>query len=480
MNVRRLAARFAWGLSRPAGLLLALRHNKSAFRAAMKSALVQVFATLVLAGAVMAFRADELVDSTKKVTERISENRAQLRAPKQPGPPGGDPIDETVTEAAVTRAVASLEEQLRTTTGPAQKDDLEAALGALKEQLQGARESRALAEAAKMPATELDAEAAERVTEAIEAKIERVSAERERATTPAQKAIVRQALSELRRDLKRSRERETANEVAEALRDAEAGVKAAGDEITEDEEKLPVWRRFWALAVSAIFAAQWVVLALARDYQDRTSRELALTAGIEPEEDDIKPRVRIDWKWLRRKLRRRVRGAMVLVPGFLLASPIFLLARISGFTWLSSIVTGAWTFYWWMVFSAARTGRAWLWEKSAPPNAPLRWYLQATQTTPGLRWWGPRFVGWVWVRMTRSMFSPAMAVELDFAAFAGLSLARLIGNVPLIRVFVRPAMSVVAAEIVIQRAVAAAPLLSTATLESVMEPPQRAKDQAGV
>jgi hypothetical protein len=46
------------------------------------------------------------------------------------------------------------------------------------------------------------------------------------------------------------------------------------------------------------------------------------------------------------------------------------------------------------------------------------------------------------------MFSPAAAVELDPAGFAGLGVARLIGNLPGLRVLVRPAMSVVAAELI--------------------------------
>jgi hypothetical protein len=76
------------------------------------------------------------------------------------------------------------------------------------------------------------------------------------------------------------------------------------------------------------------------------------------------------------------------------------------------------------------------------------------------------------------MFSPAKAVELDPGAFVGLSVARLIGNLPLIRVIVRPAMSVVAAEIVVMHELRA-PALSEAH-NVISEPSQHAKDQAGV
>ena len=260
--------------------------------------------------------------------------------------------------------------------------------------------------------------------------------------------------------------------------DSDPGDPVVDVEEEDEEAKLPWWQRLWALAVSAVFAAQWVVLALARDYQDRTSRDLSLVAGIFPEEADQTPRVRVDWKWLRRKVRRRIRGLQVLIPGFLIASPLFLLARASDLPLITTVLTGGWAFYWWTVFTASRTARAWVWEDTAAPNAPLRGWIWLTQQVPGFRWWGPRFVTWVWVRTTHAMFSPAMAVELDPAAFAGLGAARLLSTIPLVRIFVRPVMSVVAAEIVIRRAFRSPALLQSRG--AILEPSQHARDQAGV
>lgn len=240
-------------------------------------------------------------------------------------------------------------------------------------------------------------------------------------------------------------------ELAAPQRESSAGPAEPLEPPAEEAPVVPWWRQLWALAVSAVFAAQYVVLAFARDFQDSTSRELALVAGLEPEEDDRRPRIRLDWQWLRRKLRRRIRGVLVVIPGLIAVSPLFIVAQFLEVNFVTSFVTGAWTFYWWTVFSAARTARAWAWENTAPPNAPLRGWLWLTKHVPGFRWWGARLMTRIWVRMTRSMLSPAAAVELDPAAFAGLALSRLIGNLPLLRIFVRPAMSVVAAEIVVTR-----------------------------
>ena len=315
---------------------------------------------------------------------------------------------------------------------------------------------------------------------ALEQVATALEAQEERATSAAEKRELRKALHDIQKQI-HAQERQERTAAKKEQAEAERQAARAAEEAVDDDDveaQLPWWQRLWAIAVSAVFAAQYVVLALARDYQDRTSRDLALAAGIEPEEDDIAPRVRVDWKWLRRKLRRRIRGLMVLIPGFVIASPAFLLARVFGLDVLTSILTGAWTFYWWMVFSASRTARAWVWEDTAEPNAPLRGWMWVTQKVPGFRWFGPRLITWLWVRTTRSMFSPAKAVELDPAAFAGLAVARLIGNVPLIRVFVRPVMSVVAAEILVRRAVKS-PQAVEVPLD-VLDPPQRARDQADV
>ncbi len=472
MNLRVFGERFMWGFLRPLRLLVGLRANPPAFRRALRAAFVQLFATVLLTGAVVAYRGQQFVE--KRIEQKA---RRAFPTPPQP-PPVAAPVevppspDEADAENEASEAPASpaaairervaaqLDEQAEASDDPQQKSAMHEAAERLR---QTDRSKPATAPPA--PPGPPEAELAAALDEAAKGLAE----DGKHVTDPMQKRAIRDAMKQVRDEAKKQAARQKTKEarVAEDLDD------------DDEEAKLPLWERFWALLVSTIFAAQWVVLALARDYQDRTSRELSLLAGIEPEEDDAQPRVRIDWQWLRRKLRRRIRGVLVLIPGFVIAGPVLLLASATGAGWLSSVLTGVWTFYWWTVFSAARTARAWVWEGTAPPNAPLRWWMWVTEKVPGFRWWGPRLVTWLWVRTTQSMFSPAKAVELDFGAFVGLSVARLLGNVPLVRVFVRPAMSVVAAEILVAKAVAN-PALAAVTGGDLLMPTQHERDRAGV
>ncbi len=441
MNLRALIERFIWGLSRPLKLIWALRRDSVAFQRALKAAVVQVMVTVALATGVVAYRLDELNEPPRAERTKVK----APKAPKRPPMPRAAPqADEHVDRAApVAVEQPELEEP-----APPEPPEVE-------------EPGEAVAE----PKTERE-ETLERVASELEGQAEH-------AAVPEQKAALLRAAAKMRAKLRASAELKSK---PESEPDQEPEV--VEDEVEDEEPKVPWWRKLWAYTVSAIFGAQWVVLALARDYQDRTSRDLALVAGIEPEEPNIAPRVRIDFKWLRRKLRRRIRGLQVLIPGFLIASPVFVMAWVFEADIITTVLTGAWTFYWWMVFSAARTARAWAWEKTAVPNAPLRGWIWLTNNVAGFRWWGPRVVSWVWVRTTREMFSPAKAVELDPAAFAGLALMRLIGNVPLLRILLRPVMSVVAAEIVLDRA-REAPVL-TEPRDALQEPTRHAREQAGV
>ncbi len=430
MNAREVGRRFIWGVVRPFQLSWALHQRPEVFRRAIRSALLQAGATVALAAAVIAFRNDEWAFSPQAEAPKNAAvlNVAGVKV-TLPGPP---PVPPEPTAGATNDLPV-----------PPPQDGAERPAD---EQTVVDDTDEADAEEPEPPGLSALAQAAAVLAERAE----------DEAKSPAERAELKKALRNVRDQLRtatKARVKEQRDKRAElAAKSQETARPDPGDGTDEDPTPVdgtPWWRRFVALAFSTLIAAQWVVLALCRDFQDRTSRELALTAGIEPEEADVVPRIRVDFKWLRRKLRRRIRGVLVLVPGFIASAPLLFVGYLTKSSeFVTPLITTAWTFYWWMVFSAARTARAWAWETTAGPNAPLRWWVWLTENVPGFRWWGARAVTWLWVRMTRSMFSPAKAVEFDPAAFAGLSLARLVGNVPIIRVFVRPAMSVVAAEIV--------------------------------
>jgi hypothetical protein len=179
--------------------------------------------------------------------------------------------------------------------------------------------------------------------------------------------------------------------------DAHDGGAPAGDDddkVEADDEApepppapRPWWKQVSTVAFSAFVVAQWVVLAWSRDFQDRTSRDLALLVGLEPEEPDITPRLRLDTKWLRRKLRRRVRGVRVLAPGFVAALPVFLVAALfDGWELATSTFAAAWSFYWW--WSSRQRARPARGARSTP-RAPLR----RSVAGPGSRCMRPASVG---------------------------------------------------------------------------------------
>jgi hypothetical protein len=249
--------------------------------------------------------------------------------------------------------------------------------------------------------------------------------------------------------------------LASALEGAQASVEAATERLQDSQEeeqaaaaKLKAaeaeatlsWWKTLGLWLSSLVVAQWVVLGLSRDYQDRVARDLSLVAGLQPE--DLPPastRVRVDVKWLKRKLRRKVRGALAVGAGVVMLSPLIAGGAVLGHQEeASSAVVALVSAYWWVVFTAARSARAWRLEDLRLPPRPLQVLFEAPETVPLLRWWLPRlavrFARWA----TWAVWAPARAIEADFAGFAGLGLARLVATLPLVRIALRAPVVVAA------------------------------------
>jgi hypothetical protein len=200
----------------------------------------------------------------------------------------------------------------------------------------------------------------------------------------------------------------------------------------------------WA---SSLVLVQSVVLAFTRDHQDRVAFHLSLLAGVQPEDVPGEPRLRLDLKWLWRKLRRRIRGTLVLVAGVATLLPVLFLGLVVGqkdlvFTAVVSVVSS----YWWVVFTAARSARAWRGEEDPTPPRPLRLALELTRRYRWLRYLGVpvlvRFAVWA----SSSMAAPARNIERDLPRFAGLALSRVLASIPVVRVVLRAPIIVAAAE----------------------------------
>jgi len=202
----------------------------------------------------------------------------------------------------------------------------------------------------------------------------------------------------------------------------EALVRLGGElDVLEQKTKPGFWDSALALALSiygTLSVVQAVVIALSRDYHAAIARDASLLLGVAPEDPPLAPRVRLNVAWVRRKLRQRTRSILVFLPGVALISvaalPFPERARVT------SVLISLWAAYWWVVWTASKSARAW--EREGVARSPwfLRLWHEHVATLP--------FVGWVarrlealWARLTRAAYSPAEAVEAQPVEFAGLA-----------------------------------------------------------
>ncbi|MCY1015424.1 hypothetical protein [Pyxidicoccus sp. MSG2] len=212
---------------------------------------------------------------------------------------------------------------------------------------------------------------------------------------------------------------------------------------------------FWAALFATLHLAQWVVIALSRDYHDVIARDASLLTGVKPEDEKIEPRVRLDMQWLRKKVRRRWRAALLFavgVPALWVLTVPFLCFSTTVFTLLNT----AWGAWWLVVFTAAKSEHAWV----PPAEARTPWFLRAwtwlTTRVPGMRWGMLQRYGAFWTRRTQEVLAPVSTVERHPWAFAGLALVRFVGSIPPLKFFCRPLIPVASAHLLAEEAAARA------------------------
>jgi hypothetical protein len=207
--------------------------------------------------------------------------------------------------------------------------------------------------------------------------------------------------------------------------------------------------------LAAIYAslgiAQTGVLALSRDFHDALSRELSLLVHVAPEDPPMRPKIRLDLPWVRRKANRRAQFFMGFLPGTVLISIVGWL--VPPHRTLTTVLTALWAAYWWMVMTAGQSARAW----SPPETTPRPWYLRA--------WFGVtekvflfrafNWFGRLWERMARRFYGPSERVAEQTFEFAGLALSRALMLIPVVKLLFRPLFPVSAARLLVEHAATA-------------------------
>ncbi|MDC0714740.1 hypothetical protein POL68_40195 [Stigmatella sp. ncwal1] len=212
---------------------------------------------------------------------------------------------------------------------------------------------------------------------------------------------------------------------------------------------------FWAALFAALQLAQWVVVALSRDFHDAIARDASLLTNLEPEDGPLTPRVRINFRWLVKEVRHRWRSFVVILLGIpilsLLAAPLPMTRP------LLAVLVPLWSAYWVVVFTASKSARAWT-DTSGRPPWFLRFWIGLTTQVPGFRWKLFQSYGRFWTERTRFAFPPAAEVERQPWAFAGLAIVRGLSMLPLLKCFLRPLIPVASAHLLAtDRATLAAP-----------------------
>ncbi|MFY2557611.1 cell envelope integrity protein TolA [Corallococcus terminator] len=205
---------------------------------------------------------------------------------------------------------------------------------------------------------------------------------------------------------------------------------------------------FWVKLFALMQIAQWVIIALSRDYHDVISREASLLTRVVPEDEAMTPYVRLNVQWMRKKVHRRIRAMILFAVGVpaavFLVSPLFCLGLSSP---VMATITSLWGGWWLMVFTAAKSAQAWEPMKGQQPPWFLRAWTWLTTRVPGLRWPVLQRYGAMWSRQSTEVFVPVAAVERHPWAYAGLSMVRFVGSFAPLKFFVRPLIPVASAHI---------------------------------
>ncbi len=194
-------------------------------------------------------------------------------------------------------------------------------------------------------------------------------------------------------------------------------------------------------------AVEWMVVALSRQYHDQLSRKASLLSGAPPEDPEATPRIKLDVRWMGRKLKRKLRGLVVVSAGL----PAVAIASLVPFAgkFLYPLLALSWTLYWIGVFTASKS--AYAWRSEGAPFAPEPWFLRAAERATKQTFIGrlglPRLYVIVWRNLSSGMFPPARELEEHPYELLGVAAFRALLAIPGTYLFFRPILPVAAAHV---------------------------------
>jgi hypothetical protein len=189
---------------------------------------------------------------------------------------------------------------------------------------------------------------------------------------------------------------------------------------------------------TTLATVEWIVIALSRQYHDQLTRRATLAVGLAPEDPERAPRVTLDFPWLKKRLRRYLRGLIAFaagVPAIYLGSLFPLVGAL-----LASTMITVWSLYWVGVLTAGKSAAAWRTE--GDPRVPDPWIFRVgdemTTKVPVLKLGLPRLYFKVWRRLSFGLFPPARELEAQAPEMMGVAAFRSIAGLPGLYLFFRP------------------------------------------
>jgi hypothetical protein len=231
--------------------------------------------------------------------------------------------------------------------------------------------------------------------------------------------------------------------------DGGGGLEVSGASFISTHAPRLLW--LWIALVSLYgswLLVEWIVTAITYEYADDMSEELSGALGLPfTRSSRGRPaRLRIDWRRQLRRVWRQVLAAIVFASG----APLFLAARLVpriGHELQTATLT-AWGLYWLLVTTASKSDLAW-----TGRTVPAPWFLRAwtrlCERVPGFRWFLPRAYGRLWNRVTVKMHGAADLLEEAPWPFLGLSTVRVLANLPLLGLVLRPLLPLAATLLVV-------------------------------